>query len=156
MLSKPFSEGTEVSSRHIPKWTEQNSTTTHHYNIIPFSCEIIMKNNGFKVQKNIFKIMQQGNSEMNNKEDCSIDLWMACWWKGFWVERRGKGNGVELEPNAPLLRTSKLGFGSVPLTRFYPLNENPLNNEISLKKQASTGLFQKTHLLLQGRHIVGR
>lgn len=82
-----------------------------------------------KYKKYIFKIMQQGNSEMNNKEDCSIDLWMACWWKGFWVERRGKGNGVELEPNAPLLRTSKLGFGSVPLTRFYPLNEKPLNNK---------------------------
>lgn len=109
MLSKPFSEGTEVSSRHIPKWTEQNSTTTHHYNIIPFSCEIIMKNNGFKVQKNIFKIMQQGNSEMNNKEDfvALIYGWLA---GGRVFGLRGGGRGMELSWNQTHLSFEPLNW----------------------------------------------
>lgn len=72
-----------------------------------------------KYKKYIFKIMQQGKSEINNKEDfvAMIYGWLA--------------GGMVLSWNQTHLSSEpfKLGFGSVPLTRFYPLNEKPLNNE---------------------------
>lgn len=83
-----------------------------------------------KYKKYIFKIMQQGNSEINNKEDfvALIYGWLA---GGMVFGLKGGGRGVELSWNQTHLSSELLNwvFGLVPLTRFYPLNEKPLNNK---------------------------